>query len=284
MPGLQIKLGTTFTDSTLPKLYPDAIMSDGALMLVDTSNSNGWDYGSNIPVNGNLVGNIAWAQAAAIIGSGDRTTLSPSVANLTMNATGKIEFTGKKGLHVITSQVAPNGAGIGMTINMPAAITTYLVNNSTHKFYYSLWYRNTRIGLETNEAHYAAATNGSTAMLIMANTGNVGSMGAPGGQYSLNGTNNIGLGHRAVTTIGPVGSPTTGIANQLSFGNKGWASAFTANKASSWVLYKFYIEDLNVSGRTHAQVLAIDQALNTSAFTAGGQFYNDTFTDPATLP
>jgi hypothetical protein len=284
MAGIKITLGTTFTDTTLPKLYPDAIMNDGSLMLVDMSNAGGWDYGTNVPVNGNIAGNLAWSQAATILGSGNRTTLSPVIANLTMDATGKIEFTGKKGLHVITSQTAPNGAGKGMVINLPAAFTAYMINNSTHKFYFSLWHRNTRIGLNVNEAHFALGGSTSHYMALMMVNGNAGITTGGGGSYLSNGANALGISHRVICTTGVVGSPSTGSTNQLPFGNKGWASAFTANLASSWILYKFYIEDLNVSGRTYAQVLALDQSLNAAAFAAGGQFYNDTYTDPATLP
>lgn len=50
------------------------------------------------------------------------------------------------------------------------------------------------------------------------------------------------------------------------------------------MIYRVYIEDLTVSGRTYAQVDSIDFALWQAAFAAGGKFYGDTYTDPSTLP
>jgi hypothetical protein len=42
---------------------------------------------------------------------------------------------------------------------------------------------------------------------------------------------------------------------------------------------------LTVSGRTYAEVDAIDHALYTrEVLTPGGRYYGDTYTDPATLP
>jgi hypothetical protein len=43
-------------------------------------------------------------------------------------------------------------------------------------------------------------------------------------------------------------------------------------------LYRLYIENLTVSGRTWAEVDAIDYALYQAAFGAGGRFADDTFT------
>lgn len=46
-----------------------------------------------------------------------------------------------------------------------------------------------------------------------------------------------------------------------------------------------YVEDLTVSGRTYAEVDAIDHALYTKeVLTPGSRYYGDTFTDPATIP
>lgn len=56
------------------------------------------------------------------------------------------------------------------------------------------------------------------------------------------------------------------------------------NKGGSHILYRCYLEDLTVSGRTYEQVKAIDDALFAAAFSSGGKFYGDTYTDPATLP
>ena len=52
----------------------------------------------------------------------------------------------------------------------------------------------------------------------------------------------------------------------------------------SRAVYRMYIEDLTVSGRTYAQVDAIDYAQFTKdVLTVGGRYYGDTYTDPTTL-
>jgi hypothetical protein len=48
--------------------------------------------------------------------------------------------------------------------------------------------------------------------------------------------------------------------------------------APSFILYRFYLEDLTVSGRSYAEVDAIDYALWQTDFGAGGRFAGDTFT------
>lgn len=62
-----------------------------------------------------------------------------------------------------------------------------------------------------------------------------------------------------------------------------WASSQVVNKAASRIIYRIYVEDLTLSGRTYAEVKAIDDAEFTKAFAAGGRFYGDTWSDPATL-
>jgi hypothetical protein len=53
----------------------------------------------------------------------------------------------------------------------------------------------------------------------------------------------------------------------------------------SWAFYRAYIEDLTLSGRTWAEVNAIDYALYQAAFGTDGRFEGDTtFTAPSTIP
>lgn len=61
----------------------------------------------------------------------------------------------------------------------------------------------------------------------------------------------------------------------------GWITA-SRNVAESRVIYRIYVEDLTVSGRTYAEVSALDRALFTEAFSVGGVFYGDTWSDPVT--
>lgn len=60
--------------------------------------------------------------------------------------------------------------------------------------------------------------------------------------------------------------------------NQSMKSTTGTTYAPSYILYRMYLEDLTVSGRTYAQVDAIDYAMWQTAFSAGGKFYGDTFT------
>lgn len=54
------------------------------------------------------------------------------------------------------------------------------------------------------------------------------------------------------------------------------------NATPSYIVYRVYIEDLNLSGRTFEEVKAIDDAEHAKAFANGGRFYDDTWSDPVT--
>ena len=57
------------------------------------------------------------------------------------------------------------------------------------------------------------------------------------------------------------------------------------NNVSSHIVYRLYLEDLTVSGRSYATVDALSWAeYQKQVLTPGGRYYGDTFTDPATLP
>lgn len=55
------------------------------------------------------------------------------------------------------------------------------------------------------------------------------------------------------------------------------------NQAPSWILYRAYLEDLTESGRTYAEVDAIDTAEYVKAFNPDGRYHDDLWTPPATL-
>lgn len=79
------------------------------------------------------------------------------------------------------------------------------------------------------------------------------------------------------------GIGTTGTIASANFGVTG--SATNKDKVDSHIVYRFYLEDLTVSGRSHATVDALSYAEYTKhVLTVGGRYYGDTFTDPATIP
>lgn len=113
------------------------------------------------------------------------------------------------------------------------------------------------------------------------------------GSLPGDGTNASVTGAQAGGGVG-FGSPVpwngigvTGIATQTGVFS---ASASTQlsdtarDGLASFVFYRTYLEDLTASGRTYAEVDAIEFAEYQKAFGAGGRYADDTFTDPAMLP
>lgn len=74
------------------------------------------------------------------------------------------------------------------------------------------------------------------------------------------------------------------IAFYFKFTSAGPWGGFEVNKQSSNCLYRLYMEDLTVAGRTFAEAQAEDKAAFDVAFGAGGKFEGDTLTAVGTLP
>jgi len=78
--------------------------------------------------------------------------------------------------------------------------------------------------------------------------------------------------------IGTTGTVANGTFNPAS-------SASNVNKSDSHIIYRFYLEDLTVSGRTYAEVDALSWAeYQRQVLTVGGRYYGDTFTNPTSIP
>jgi len=293
-----IKLPEAVTDLTMSKLYVDGIMSKGSLYLMDLSHSLGYDNGVTAPINGTLIPNIAWEAATDIIGSGDRNSLS-SLMNSSINGTtGKLEVTGKKGLHSIFSQTAHLSQHF-IKIPVPLAIRTQMYSNPSHRYYFSTWRRRTRAVVTSNPSNYAHVGLGftNTSNYFLLDYWHSDLYFNPASPATQNkGQRGMIAGNALETFIknnafeGSVGSPTvtTSDLNWYFFANgSGGIASFNANdavnKAPSMILYRTYLEDLTISGRTYAEVDALDKVMYDAAFAVGGKFHGDTFTAPATI-
>lgn len=286
--------GVNFTKAGLPVLRDDPILTPGSLFLFDPSHSLGAFTG--LPTGANVVPNVAWEYAATAIGSGTQSSLAATAAT-TGNVAGKFlaERTVKGGLHGIVTQGGTQGADHNFLLTLPTSIRDFLYNNRTgHSFYISLWSKITRAAL-------ANAAPQSPFHFLGANTANLLF-------HFQNGTVNNGAGSNIVASndvpttldtsiasgtmrfnsgavLGVYGTGPSAANNVfLGVGTFGPYGSLNWNKGASRILYRAYIEDLTVSGRTHAQVNAIDYALYQAAFASGGRFNGDTYTDPATLP
>lgn len=305
MSSLQYKIPAIFTDATLPKLRMDPILFAGSLVLVDFNHpANPGGYiaaASGVPANGASVFNIANVEAAAVLGGGTAATLAGSLAlggAINNNVKGKIERTGKGGLHGIVSQANALASGDGLSLNVAAALRSYIAANTGHQFYVSAWDRITRAGTggaNTSMLHDLTAGATAAGFEFASVRSNAGGWNQAGGGIadSHNAGDSLTLASRysagRVTTasfasgagasqFGAVWGAPTGSYNNAVLGSRN-------NTWASFAHYRFYLEDLTVSGRTFAQVDAIDFALyTTEVLTAGGRYNGDTFTAVATLP
>lgn len=277
--GSKTVLSGTFTDTSLPIIRNDALLSKGSLFLFDPSHSMGGFEGT---ASQTVVPNVAWKEASALMPGETAESLSGKVFLNLEPGEIMVERTAKKGVHIVNSMVNQT-ADRNWNIWPSGKILDYMVaNGATHKFYVSLWTKRTRKGIGPAGSVFHLFRNPVGTMFI-----------APDEALNGNGRSN----YRTVNTNGGVVpfarftntdvNGVTGSPDLLQLG-AGMLSSFSGatyrNKQGSVILYRAYIEDLTVSGRTYAQVDALDYELHQAAFAAGGRYYDDIYTDPSTLP
>jgi hypothetical protein len=287
--GTRISISETFSAPTGKLLLNDAILpAAGALMLIDVGHSMGGLGVAGVPADLAVIPNIAWDQAAAMVGSGNATTLG-AIFDRADGTNFNLERTGKGGIHgYLSGNVAAN---VGLVINMPTLMQTYLFNNLTADFYISAWDRVTRVGTVATAPpifegiqRTASSTVSFLGAFDITNSavpvaGNAKRLGA-----RVTAANNVGNTYRSVGADGWSGTPPASAAEirqQLAlWGAMNAYSIFFGGTTAppSYILYRLYIENLTVSGRTWAEVDAIDYALWQRDFGAGGRFAGDTFT------
>lgn len=300
--------GVHFTDPTLPKVRDEQLLTAGSLFLFDPTHSLR-------PITGALadslvVPNVAYQEALAVLGTGTQASVDGALkvdAGFT-TARGKLERSAKGGIHGICSQTQFTGASQGAGIELPVALRSYMRLNPTHVFYLSVWERVTRPALALAAGVNPAIAPGTAGLASGSSATNnrFVLMQTSGASLGSGGTHDVPLPGREAPGLGAVGTgyragagpfvgvaPTTDanmmgyVASWGQWGRSGldtFPSSYPAH--SSRVFYRGYVEDLTVSGRTFAQVDALDFARYTAdVTTAGGRYYNDTVpTDPATIP
>lgn len=286
--GIKLTLPITFTDATLPVLPAvDALESSGSLALYEPGHPANPLIGA--PVNATPIPNLLAARALATITSATTATLAGAWTQTAdySGAQGKVERSVKGGVHCIPSQTTPGALTRSARLIAGTALLAYVIANYGHDFFLSQWRRHTRINLPGANVtklrfnitpHWATfynradTTSGDT-------------------EYPADATR-IGFRHAGTSpaTLGPViqnmGKRATAApsSDELNLYNSGNVRN-TAGLDGADVFYRFYLEDLTVSGRSYAQVDALDFAEYTKqVLTAGGRYYGDTFTAPSTIP
>lgn len=279
--------------------------SAGALMLVDFTDPLSDARVGGVPVHGGTVPNNAWQSAAALTGGTSAQLAAVIDAGGMSGSKGKVERTGKSGLHVLFSQKNNLDAAdrTHYSLMLPVLLRDYLTNNPGNKLFLSIWGHTTRPasahsnsnvsigGIDQGSVGYRLQIDSNRASWPLPETtpyhlGQRGTGRAP-----------VGALYRNIAASGTVGSlnlnaSVTERARLFAVGNTGSINTYTGGgtpppqgNSGSHILYRAYLEDLTVSGRTYAQVDALDYAYYTQeCLTPGGRFYSDTFTDPSVLP
>lgn len=295
--GTLLKLTEAFTAPTGRVVKPDMVLPPelGALILLDGGHSAG-GFGVGMPAQATYFPNVAEADALALIGSGTTQTLGGQLLIGGAEWAGAAgERTSKGGLHVAVRQDAL-GLSNGAVVDLGSAIDGYIVANPTHDYYVSLWERVTRAGQVALVpplpslaivTFSGSATGNYLAIFDQVNSNPTISPPRLGARTAGVPPNTDGDIFRSIGVSQITGAFTGGVATSvIPWGSMGaWAGLLSATPAASLsrIFYRMYIEDLTVSGRTYAEVDAIDYSLWQEAFAEGGRFYDDTWTEPAVL-
>lgn len=297
--GRFIKVPGVNPPTDRPKVdLPDPVMpTAGTLALFEFAHPLG-AFPSGVPSNGQALRNIAREQAAAAIGGTEASTDTALVVASYTAGAALLQRTGKGGVHSAHSQSAAASGGI--YVPYPVAVLNFLAANPDHDIYMSMWGRITRPGNSTQAwagISFAASPSPSQMLASISQDGNnyptsatrLGTRRVPSGAWRPSQTPSVAAGplFGSVGVSAYSGTPESvqrkGKAMSIRTGEPFTGSTVPADQLSG-VLYRAYLEDLTISGRTYAQVDALDYELFTKeVVTAGGRYYGDTFTDPATL-
>lgn len=249
------------------KLRFDKILTNGSLLLFDSSKM------AAIPANGGTINNVAYTEAIETIGSGTESTMKMPVLLTQVATKSALEFSAKKGLYFNISATVETGNE--MQIMVPDPIRQYILNHPNNSFYASYWSNVTRVGTTSTAARFAIRNTSAPTTNLLFELGKVSPINRPIdgsanqlGNLSENGANTTGIGFRNIGVLKFNGTLPATIANLT--------GRFLAI-SESIIIYRMYIEDLTVSGRTYSQVSALDKSLKDAAFAEGGKFYNDTY-------
>jgi hypothetical protein len=276
--------GTSSAQVTVAELSNAQLLAPGSLVLFDpTDPTNPWvGLATAVP-------NLAASFADVTIGGSSALTWSNNLSQ----PGGLVERSNKGGLHFMVSTTVSVSNNLAY-VQRSTALATYLLANPTHDMYLGVSYKNTRMApppgvlaiyypYKVTVNSTVGVNNGYVAIGNQTSTGvaqflpyssettriAVNSDVAPGGET-----------HAAVGTTDAQPNFTGSVHQGLILGG---APSAVVNQVQSHLCWRFYLEDLTVSGRNYSQVYAVDHAIHTKeVLTAGGRYYGDTYSNPVT--
>jgi hypothetical protein len=294
MPAVLRIPGTTISGVPVPVASPLlADVAAGPLIMFEPGNP--FQPLVGVPANGAHLPNLAGELAQATIGAAPGNLVAASTAHEAGSTRALIERSALGGLHMMNSQAHQDATFENFQVALPAAIEAFLAAHTDHDLYVSVWWRETRACAAGYNGvnHLAGIRKGATSWITSSGDRwlSIGSQSNNLHQTPATGTL-LGRGSDRSGAVGSylmwigggvAASPSTPFDPTGPLVLLGAAVAAQVNKLPSQLLYRVYVEDLTVSGRSTADVITIDQADYTAQCkTVGGRYYGDTWTDPAT--
>lgn len=297
-------LPVSFNNDELPRFTVDPILTTGSVWLVDPTHPIE-PWGPGVPENMDTVPNLVAHHPEFLPDDVEDAMEVSFVADGNLaNEFGTVERTTKGGLHIILGRdgiddfLSHSGgkyyAALQHVCNpTPTEWSTRMYGTTgangayQHSFYLSTWMHITREQGDNGDEPYYASLFGraSQGHLTVAHR-----MKTSTGHRQSPQIKDVteGVHFNASSSPSPLSTATMSSTTDL------WAYPFigghvpsynrlagTREYAPSMILYRSYLEDLTVSGRTFEQVAAIDQAMfERDCLTPGGRYYGDEFTDP----
>ena len=213
------------------------------------------------------------------------------------------QLSAKKGVHFIASQTRTTDVtGLNTLfhgITADSALLAAIYNNvssANKNLYVSIWERVTRISgvgvaplfkyFDSSASNYAAYLTSNKALMTVA----AGSQSASRLNLTYLDSNIVSKPNAqqfCIKSLGGTGVTATTPFRLINGRDTPWsgesAGGQALNNSPSRIVYRIYVEDLTLSGRTYEQVKAIDDAEFNKAFAVGGRFYGDTWSNPAAV-
>lgn len=304
-----IKLLGINPPTTRPRVdRKDLILPEkGALVLLDPSHPTE-KWFSGIPADGQEIPNIAFDSLKSLTKASDADVASSIIlrsmatSKVTLRRSAKGGFGGKT-----EPGYNPGSSMVGASVLYPKAAIAYVMANTDHSYYASLW---CKITSNTDQTHAWQALSASSVrdaqkgylhIISNANTNYPSGSEKIGQKRDPQNTRNVAsvggapaiaaaaTPHNFFASIGlngyatPSGIDQTvdeahersrafGIGNFFPYG----FGATAADASVGGLFYRAYLEDLTVSGRTYAEVEALDYAAYLKDVTkSGGRYYGD---------
>lgn len=290
MAGLGQRLDVHFNNPNLPKYRQDAIMGDGALVLIDHAFSTDPLIGQ--PVNGMMMKNHAWQNAAALAGGGTESQWELQLAVNIQSEDGFIDRSTKGGVNICMSQATQTGTSKGALIRPSSTshpLLQYIYDNLDHNYFFAKLELTTRVAktasVEPTEATCYKSGHSSPYTQLLYNFNRTTTVNATLGAYSdpslpqIAGATLRCGGFGGWTVAGRPTSAAEILISMLAIGQTPSAySAIPTNISRSCVHYWSYFEDMTAGASNFEDARDRAIAKMNRDLAPGGRLYGDTYT------